>query len=46
MTNNEKVIQYLQEARATDLASINTLTAHIAMTPRSSYRDALGAHLE
>jgi uncharacterized protein YjbJ (UPF0337 family)/ferritin-like metal-binding protein YciE len=46
VTHEEKVIQYLQEARATDLASINTLTAHIAMTPRSAYRDALGAHLE
>jgi ferritin-like metal-binding protein YciE len=41
-----KVTQYLNEAQAMEQALIQTLQAHIAMTPRGSYRDALEGHLE
>lgn len=41
-----KVTQYLNEAQATEQALIQTLQAHIAVTPRGSYRDALEGHLE
>src|SRR5207253_555795 len=41
-----KVSQYLNEAQATEQALIQTLQAHIAMTPRGSYREVLEGHLE
>jgi ferritin-like metal-binding protein YciE len=41
-----KLSQYLNEAQATEQALIQTLTAHIAMTPAGSYREALEGHLE
>ena len=41
-----KVSQYLNEAQGTEQALIQTLQAHIAMTPRGSYREALEGHLE
>jgi ferritin-like metal-binding protein YciE len=40
------LIQYLNEAHATEDALIRTLQAHIALTPRGPYREALEHHLE
>jgi ferritin-like metal-binding protein YciE len=40
------VVQYLHEAHATETALITTLSAHIAMTPRGSYRTLLERHRE
>src|SRR3954462_4512551 len=39
-----KVIQYLGEAQATELALTRVLQSQIAMTPRGSYRTALEWH--
>src|SRR3954471_16190450 len=39
------VLQYLQEAHATEQALVTNLRAHISMTPRGSYRDLLERHL-
>jgi ferritin-like metal-binding protein YciE len=39
------VIQILQEAHATEQALVTNLRAHIAMTPRGSYRGSLERHL-
>ena len=39
------VIQILQEAHATEQALVTNLRAHIAMTPRGSYRESLERHL-
>lgn len=41
----QKVVQYLQEANATEHALVRVLQAQIAMTPRGSYRDGLETHL-
>ncbi len=41
-----KLIQYLDEAHATEQALVRTLQAHIAMTPASGYRSGLERHLE
>lgn len=41
-----KIIEHLNVARATELALVQTLTAHIAITPHGSYRDALDEHVE
>ncbi len=40
----DKVLQYLEEAHATEAALFSILTAHIAMTPRGEYRDLLERH--
>src|SRR2546427_9482705 len=45
-TGETKISQYLNEAQATEQALIQTLAAHIAMTPAGSYREALEGHLE
>jgi ferritin-like metal-binding protein YciE len=42
----KKVVQYLEEARATERALVRVLQSQIAMTPRGSYRSALESHLE
>ena len=42
----QKIIQHLNVAHATELALVQTLTAHIAVTPRGSYRSVLEQHLE
>ncbi len=42
--SNEKLLQYLNEARATEHALSRTLEAHIAVTPRGSYRTGLEKH--
>ena len=39
------VVQILQEAHATEQALVTNLRAHIAMTPRGSYRESLERHL-
>src|SRR4051794_32873543 len=39
------VVQYLNEAHATEEALVTTLRAHIAMTPQGGYRDLLEHHL-
>ena len=41
----DKLVEYLAEARATELALARTLQAHIAMTPGSEYRRGLERHL-
>lgn len=40
-----KIVQYLNEAHATESALVRELQAQIAMTPRGSYRQALESHL-
>src|SRR3954469_8401826 len=40
-----KVLQYLDEAYATERTLISVLSEQIAMTPRGSYRNALETHL-
>src|SRR3712207_4633111 len=42
----QKVVQYLNEAHATELGLVNELQAQIAMTPAGAYRSGLEAHLE
>lgn len=44
--SQDKIVQYLFEARAGELALASTLRAHRAMTPSSSYRTLLDTHLE
>ena len=39
------LLQYLEEAHATEQALVTNLRAHIAMTPRGSYRTSLERHL-
>ena len=43
--SKQKVVQYLNEAHASELGLVQVLTAQIAMTPRGSYRSALESHL-
>src|SRR3954468_18874832 len=40
-----KVLQYLDEAYATERTLVSVLSEQIAMTPRGSYRNALETHL-
>ena len=42
----QKVVQYLNEAHGTEQALIRELQAQIAMTPRGTYRSALETHLD
>ena len=42
----EMLIQYLNEAHATEDALVRTLQAHIGLTPRGPYRELLEHHLE
>jgi ferritin-like metal-binding protein YciE len=41
----QKIVQYLNEAHATELALVRVLQSQIAMTPRGTYRSALERHL-
>ena len=41
----QKIVQYLNEAHATEQALVTVLRSQIAMTPRGSYRDGLETHL-
>jgi ferritin-like metal-binding protein YciE len=44
--SQQKVVQYLNEARASEQALVRVLQSQIAMTPRGSYRTALEQHLD
>jgi ferritin-like metal-binding protein YciE len=44
--DQQKVVQYLNEAEASERALMRVLQSQIAMTPRGSYRSALEAHLD
>src|SRR6185437_2573556 len=41
----KKIVQYLNEAHATEQALVTVLQSQIAMTTRGSYRDGLETHL-
>ncbi|MBE2314610.1 DUF892 family protein [Solirubrobacter sp. CPCC 204708] len=41
----QKIVQYLNEAHATEQALVRVLQSQIAMTPRGAYRSALETHL-
>ena len=43
--SREKLVQYLDEAHASETALVRDLQSQIAMTPRGSYRVALEQHL-
>ena len=45
MNPEQKIVQYLNEAHATEQALTRVLQSQIAMTPRGSYRSALETHL-
>lgn len=42
---NQKLLQYLREAHATEQALTRTLEAHVALTPTGTYRSKLDRHL-
>jgi len=42
----QKIVQYLEEAHATEVALIRVLQSQIAMTPRGSTRTAIEHHLD
>jgi ferritin-like metal-binding protein YciE len=44
-TSNQKILQYLNEAHATEVGLVRVLQSQIAMTPRGSYRNGLEKHL-
>ena len=44
-SSKQKILQYLNEAHATELSLTRVLQSQIAMTPRGSYRSALETHL-
>ena len=43
--SEQKVVQYLNEAHASEVALVRVLQSQIAMTPRGTYRTALETHL-
>jgi len=43
--SKQKVVQYLDEAHASEVALVRVLQSQIAMTPRGSYRSGLEKHL-
>jgi ferritin-like metal-binding protein YciE len=43
--SEQKVVQYLNEAHATEVALLSVLQSQIAMTPRGTYRTGLERHL-
>jgi hypothetical protein len=43
--SEQKIVQYLGEAKATEHALVRVLQSQIAMTPSGSYRSALEKHL-
>jgi ferritin-like metal-binding protein YciE len=45
-TSDQKVLQYLNEARAMELSLVRVLQSQMAMTPHGSYRDGLERHLD
>jgi ferritin-like metal-binding protein YciE len=44
--SQQKIVQYLNEAHATEQALVRVLQSQIAMTPRGSYRSGLESHLQ
>ena len=42
----QKIVQYLNEAHGAEIALVRQLQAQIAMTPRGQYRDGLETHLD
>ena len=44
--SEEKVVQYLGEAHASEVGLVSVLGSQIAMTPSGAYRDALEKHLD
>src|SRR5688572_21729233 len=42
----QKIVQYLNEAQASENALVRVLQSQIAMTPRGSYRSGLETHLD
>ena len=44
--SEQKVVQYLGEAHASEVGLVSVLRSQIAMTPRGSYRDGLEKHLD
>ena len=44
--SKQKIVQYLNEAHATEHALIRVLQSQIAMTPRGTYRSGLETHLD
>ena len=45
-TYEQKIVQYLDEAHATEMGLVRVLQSQIAMTPPGSLRDGLERHLE
>jgi len=45
MTSEQKIVQYLNEAHAHEVALVRVLQSQLAMTPRGTYRTALERHL-
>ena len=43
--SKQKVVQYLNEAHASESALVRVLQSQIAMTPRGTYRTGLETHL-
>ena len=43
--SNQKIVQYLNEAHASEVGLVRVLQSQIAMTPRGSYRSGLEKHL-
>jgi ferritin-like metal-binding protein YciE len=43
--SDQKVVQYLSEAHASEIGLVSVLQSQIAMTPGGSYRDGLEKHL-
>src|SRR5437764_13853436 len=43
--SEQKVVQYLNEAHASEVGLVSILESQIAMTPGGSYRDGLEKHL-
>ena len=43
--SEQKVVQYLGEAHASEVGLVSVLQSQIAITPRGSYREGLEKHL-
>src|SRR5215218_4537265 len=44
--SQQKIVQYLNEAHATEQALVRVLQSQIAMTPQGSYRSGIESHLQ
>jgi ferritin-like metal-binding protein YciE len=44
--SEQKIVQYLNEAHASEIGLVSVLESQIAMTPRGSYREGLEKHLD